>query len=101
MIEKDSISCKKSLIKSIIQDFKKIIDTIRFRHSKQKMKILRRRLYLDKKAADDKKEDDAEYLQDIISLLNKLKESYSKEIKYYGQDKGIESIRYLFDEDKD
>ena len=91
-IEKDSISYKQFLIKSIIKSF------LIF---KKRIKTLRRTLYLDKKTADDKKEDDGEYLQDIILILSGLKEHYAKEIKYHDQDMGIESIRHIFDEDED
>ena len=36
MIEKDSISHKKSLIKSIIKDFRKIVDILCFKIKKKK-----------------------------------------------------------------
>ena len=62
MIEEDSISYKKSLIKSIIKDFRQIIDILRFRISKRKLKTLTSRLPLDKKAANGKNENDGECL---------------------------------------
>ena len=68
------------------------------------IKTLRSRLILDKKAADDEKEIDAEYLQGIIDTLSMLKESYLEETRHYENNtkyKGIKSIRYLFDEDGD
>ena len=81
MTEKDAISHKKSLIKSIIKDFRKIIDILRFKISKKKqkktnLKTLRSRLRLDEKADNDKDEDDGEYLEGIISILSGLKENH-------------------------
>ena len=81
MTEKDAISHKKSLIKSIIKDFRKIIDILRFKISKKKqkktnLKTLRSRLRLDEKADNDKDEDDGEYLEGIISILSGLIENH-------------------------
>ena len=106
MIEKDSISYKKSLIKSIINDLREIISLYGSKYTKKKKRIkrLRSRLRLDKKAANDEKEDDNEYLQGIIDALTDLKGHYLKETKHYNHGNkymGIESIRYLFDEDED
>ena len=60
MIEKDSISYKKSLIKSIINDLREIISLYGSKYTKKKkiIKRLRSRLRLDKKAANNEKEDD-------------------------------------------
>ena len=68
------------------------------------MKNLRRRLRSDKKAADDENEDDIEYLQEIIDRLDKLKKEYLKQNQYHDDNtkyRGIETIKYLFDENED
>ena len=58
---------KKSEIKSITQDFRKLIEQYRCRYKKNSLKALKRALRLDEKAANDEKEHDLEYLQDIIN----------------------------------
>ena len=99
------IAYKKSLIKSIIKDFREFIGNYGFKYKKTVLKNLRRRLRSDKKAADDEYEDDIEYLQEIIDRLSSLKKFYLKQNKYHDQNTkywGIETIRYLFgDENKD
>ena len=102
-IEKDSISHKISLIKSIINDFRQIINILPSKISKRKLKTLRSRLCLNEKAANDEKEEDGEYLQGIIDVLSGLKEHYLKKTKHHDYEtkyKGVESIGYLFDEDE-
>ena len=104
MIEKDSMSYKKSLIKSIINDLREIISLCRSKYLEKRLRTLRRRLYLVKKVANDEKKDDNEYLQFIVNVLSDIKEHYLKETKHYNHDTnytGTESIRYLFDEDED
>ena len=51
MIEKDSISYKKSLIKSIINDLREIISLCRSKYLEKRLRTLRRRLYLVKKSS--------------------------------------------------
>ena len=100
-IEKDSISHKNFLIKSIINDFREMIN-IKSKILNRKLNTCRSILRLDEKAANGEKED-GEYLQGIIDVLSGLKEHYLKETKHYDHDtkyKGAESIRYLFDEDE-
>ena len=70
---------KKSEIKSRFKDFREIIKTYGFKYNKN-IKTLRKALRSDEKAADDKKKDDAEYLQGIINRLNNLKNSISNKI---------------------
>ena len=66
------ITYKKSLIKSIIKDFREIITQYGFKYRKDVLKRLRRTLRSYEKAANDEKEDDKEYLQYVINSLNSL-----------------------------
>ena len=73
-------------------------------NTKKCTKNLRGRLRSDKKAADKENEDDIEYLQEIIDRLNKSKKHYLKQNQYHDHNTkywGIETIKYLFDEDED
>ena len=58
----------------------------------------------DKKVADDRKEDDMEYLQEMIDRLSRLKKHYIKQNQYYDQNikyHGIETIKYLFENNEE
>ena len=102
--ENNVITHKKSEIKSIIKDFREIINIYGFKCNKNVIKNLRRRLRSDKKAADDEDEDDIECLQEIIDRLSKLKKHYFKQNEYHDHNVkyfGIETVKYLFDEDSD
>ena len=76
----DVIMHKKSVIKSIIEDFREIIKQYGFKYKRSLIKNLRRRLRSDNKAVCDENEDDIEYLQGIIDRLSKLKKHYIKKI---------------------
>ena len=102
----DVIMHKKSVIIYLIKDFREIIKQYGFRYKKKLIKILRRRLRSDEKAADDEDEDDIGYLQEIIdrsSTLSTIKHILNEisimiTVSNIG---GIESIKYLFnDEDE-
>ena len=71
---------KKSLIKSIIKNSREIITQCGFKYRKDLLKILRRALRSDAKAANDENENDDEYLQGIIDRLNRFKKHYLKKI---------------------
>ena len=104
------ITYKKSLIKSIIKDFREIITQYGFKYRKDVLKRLRRTLRSYEKAANDEKEDDKEYLQYVINSLNSLIKACLN-LKAYLKKKntnhdhntkylGIEIIRYLFDKNE-
>ena len=100
--ENNTISCKKSKIKLITDDFREIIRIYGFTYNTQRLSKLRRAIRDHEKIVIDEKEDDIEYLQDRINYLNSLKIGYLKQNQY--QDKsikyhGIEAIRYLFNDD--
>ena len=67
---------KKIVIKSIIKDFREIIEQYGFRYKKTLFKSLRKTLRSDEKAANDKNEDGNEYLRGIIDRLDRLKKNY-------------------------
>ena len=90
---------KKIVIKSIIKDFREIIEQYGFRYKKTLFQNLRKTLRSDEKAANDKNENDNEYLRGIIDRLDRLKKNYIKKDKYYDKSTKywrIETIRYLF-----
>ena len=69
--ENNTIAHNKSVIKSIIKDFRGFIALYGFKYRKNVKKNLRRRLRLNKKVADDENEDVMEYLKEVIDRLNK------------------------------
>ena len=102
--ENNTISHKKSEIKSRIDGFREFIKVYGFKYNRKRLSSLRKSLRNHEKIVYDKKEDDTEYLKDRINYLNNLKNEYfkqnqyqSKNIKYHG----IETIRYLFNDDVD
>ena len=97
------ITYKKSLIKSVIKDFRKIIIQYGLIYKKDVLKTLRRKLRSYGKAAIYKNENYNEYLQDVIDSLNKFKKIYLRKNKHhYHKTKywGIETIKYLFNENE-
>ena len=87
----------------IIKEFRELISLYRFIFEKKSTKILRRALRKHEKMADDKNEDNIEYLKDQVNSLKDLKNVYLKKdkyhnynVKYFGSD---ETIRYLFKND--
>ena len=74
---------KKIVIKSIIKDFREIIEQYGFRHKKTLFRNLRKTLRSDEKAANDKNEDDNDDLRGIIDKLDRLKKNYIKKDKYH------------------
>ena len=95
---------KKSLIKSIIKDFREFVVDYGFKYKKTVLKNVRRRLRSDKKAADDENEDDNEYLQEITDRLSVSKKDYFKQNKHHDHNTkywGIETIKYLFDDENE
>ena len=100
--ENNTISYKKSEFKLVTDGFREIIRIYGFIYNKKRLSTLRRAIRGHEKIVIDKKEDDTEYLQDRINYLNSLKNRYLKQNQY--QDKndnyhGIETIRYLFNDD--
>ena len=70
------ITYNKSLIKLIIKDLREILTQYGFKYRKDALTIFRRKLRSDEKSANDEKEDDNEYFQDIIDSLNRMKKNY-------------------------
>ena len=66
--ENNTIAHKKSLIKSIIKDFREFIVLFGFKYRKNVIKNFRRRLRSDKKAADDENEDQYQYQYQINKI---------------------------------
>ena len=93
--ENNTIAHKKSLIKSIIKDFREFLALYGFKCKKNVIKNLRRRLRSDKKVADDENEDDIEYLQEIIDRLDKSKKHYLKQSQYHDHNTTIQSTGVL------
>ena len=94
--EKDTISQRKSLIKSTIKNIRGKLDILGSKILKNKSKSIRKKIYLDERIIDedvDLEDSDIEY---INKGLNNLEE-YDHDTKY----KGIDDLRYLFDEDED
>ena len=86
---------KKSEIKSIIKDFREIIKNYGSKYNKKNIKTLRKVLRSDEKAADDKKENDIEYLQGIINRLNNLKNTISNKINIMMKTSNIMVLKQL------
>ena len=100
----NTISHKKSEIKSRIDDFREFIKVYGFKYNKKRLSNLRRSLKNHEKIVYDEKEDDIEYLKGRIDYLKCLKNGCFKQNQY--QDKnikyhGIEAIKYLFDDEDD
>ena len=69
---------------------------------KKRLSSLRKSLRNHEKIVYDEKEDDIEYLKDLINYLNSLKNGYFKQNQYQNKNikyHGIEAIRYLFNDD--
>ena len=69
---------------------------------KKRLSSLRKSLRNHEKIVYDEKEDDIEYLKDLINYLNSLKNGYLKQNQYQNKNikyHGIEAIRYLFNDD--
>ena len=89
------ISHKRSEIKSIIKDFREIIKIYGFRYKKTVLKHLRLSLRSDKKVADDKKEEDIDYLQEIIDRLTRLKHTILNKINVTTKTLNIMRLKQL------
>ena len=103
--ENNTISHKKSEIKTIIYEFRETIKVCDFRYSKKRLTNLKILLRIHEKIVYDEKEDDIEYLKERVDDLNCLKNGYFEENQYQDKNvkyRGIETIKYLFnDEDED
>ena len=103
MIEKDAISDEKSLIKSIINNFREKLNILGSKILKNKSKTMRKTIYLKEKVINNDDDLDDSGIENISTLLNNLEKYLFKESRHYDHDtkyKGIENIRYLFDEDE-
>ena len=81
-------------IMSIIDNFKRLANTIEFRCKKNLLTNLEKILRSNEKMVINGFKNDIKYLQDCIDYLNNLFESYTAKNK----SDEIETIRYLFDD---
>ena len=71
--ENNTIDHNKQALHSIIKEFRKLIDTYKFRTDKKLLKIKKKTLRKHEKIALDEKDNDIEYLKDNIDELKSLK----------------------------
>ena len=102
--EKDTTSHRKSLTKSTNNNIREKLDILGSKILKNKKKSIRKRIRLDERIIDeddDLKDSDIEH---VNSGLNFLEKYLLKESRHYGHDtkyKGMDDLRYLFEEDED
>ena len=102
--EKDTLSHRKSLIKSTVNNVREKLDTLGSKVLKNKKKSIRRKIRIDEKLIDDDDDLEDSDIENISGLLNKLEKYFLKESRYYDHDtkyKENDYLRYLFDEDED
>ena len=81
--ENNTIEHNKQALSLIIKEFRKLIDSYKFRTDKKTLKILRNPLRKYEKIACDEKEGDIEYLKRMLITLKNLKNTYFNRNKYY------------------
>ena len=102
--EKDTISHRKALIKSTINNIREKLDILGSKIKKNKKKSRRKKIRLDERIIDESYDLEDSDIENISGLLNKLEKYLLKESRHYDHDtkyKGIDDLRYLFDEDED
>ena len=102
--EKDTVSYRKSLIKSTINNIRGKLDILSSKTLKNKKKSVRKKIRIDERIVDE--DDKPEYSDNehINRGLNFLEKYLLKESRHYDHDtkyKGIDDLRYLFHEDED
>ena len=93
---------KKSLIKTTINNIREKLNILGSKILKNKSKRMRKTIYLKEKVINSDDLDDSD-IENISALLNNLEKYLLKESRHYDHDskyKGIENIRYLFDENE-
>ena len=104
LVEKDTISHRKSLIISTLNNIREKLDILGSKILKNKKKSIRKKIRLDERTIDEGDDLEDSDIESISGLLNKLEKYLLKESRHYDYDteyKGIDDLRYLFDEDED
>ena len=102
--EKYIISHRKSLIKSTINNIREKHDILGSKILKNEKKSIRKKIRLDERIIVEGDNLEDSDIENISGLLNKLEEYLLKDSRHYDHDnkyKGIDDLRYLFDEDED
>ena len=102
--EKDTTSHKKYLIKSTINNIREKLDILSSKIFKNKKKSIRRKIRLGERIIDEDDELEDSDIEHINRGLNFLEKYLLKESRHHDHDtkyKGIDDLRYLFDEDED
>ena len=102
--EKDTISHRKFLIKTEINNIREKRDILGSRILKNKKKSIRKKIRLDERISDEDNELEDSDIEHINRGLNFLEKYLLKESRYYYHDtkyKRIDDLRNLFDEDED
>ena len=102
--EKDAISHRKFLIKSTINNIREKLNILGSKILKNKKKSIRKKIRIDVRIIDEDHELEDSDIEHINRDLNFLKTYLLKESGHYDHGtkyKGIDDVRYLFDEDED
>ena len=102
--EKDTICHRKSLIKSTINNTREKLGILGSKILKNKKKSIRKQIRIDERIIDedDELEDsDIEHMNRSLKFLEKYLLKESRHYDHDNKNKGIDDLRYLFDEDED